>query len=131
MPVKHFELMKQYLDLCERHDEPWKFVRWRAGRNCHWMHNLNDHPRWTPSKEYEIIPETVTRTITYPKPITEGPAGPVWVPHWKVNNSNKGEVYAFCYENEVNKREAVKAGLAQATEQAALEHAKVLFGGGE
>jgi len=83
---------------------------------------------WFPGGQYRIARPMVTRTITYPAPLTEAPAdGAIY---WVINSSST-EVASIPWRGDKYEYLFLKRGIAFATEEDAKAAAHAIFGAQE
>jgi len=117
----HAELMAQYAQDAMETDTPWE--RWERVHCGEWVDCLY-HPGWFSGGKYRRKPQTITRTITYPKPLSELPEGSRY---FYIATPNLHEFYFVAK----NGQRYLRRGLAHATKEAAIEHGKALAGAEE
>jgi len=124
MKHMHAELMAQYAQDAMETDEPWE--RWEfRDFDVDWS-DCRGHPSWMEHRQYRRKPQTITRTITYPEPLTELPKDrAVYIARPDIL-----QLYLMCRYREANAymQRHVSRGLVHATKEAAIAHAKALAG---
>ena len=122
---KHYAVHKAYVEGCfaNPNDPPIVEIGWFE-RSTPWL-SIPD-PEWKEHCEYRIRPRTVTRTITYPKPITTIPVKGTIV--WMVA-SNRSIPVGLPWDSMFSSDVATfKNGMCFATEADALACHEALFG---
>lgn len=123
---KHVDLMRQYVEDAAKSETPWEFWEFtgREGRGASWI-SCDDHPCWMPENSYRRKPETVTKTITIPKPVTQAPkiGQAYWVPSLIYPDSPTLFTWG-CDSLEIS---ILYKGLVHTTKAAAVEHGQALL----
>lgn len=79
---------------------------------------------WSPSSNYRIARPMVTRTITYPAPMTVAPA--YGTTYWTINTIHGTDEISWA-DDRIDKT-YLRSGMCWATEVGAIEAAKAIFG---
>ena len=131
---KHVDLMRQYVEDAAKSETPWEFWEFRGwefwefrdwgGREASWI-SCKEHPSWIPENSYRRKPETVTKTITIPKPATQAPkpGQAYWVPSLIYPDSPARRTWC-CDSSEIS---ILYKGLVHTTKAAAVEHGQALL----
>jgi len=124
----HAELMAQYAQDAMETDSPWE--RWERMSGGAWV-DCWCSPGWFSAAKYRRKPQTITRTITYPKPLSELPEGACVFYIASPNTKTFFRAVFRAVGDSANPRMIhphIRRGLVHATKEAAIAHGKALAG---